>query len=230
MYLAVNDQPNFRKHAKQIVENVNAAMDDMFEDDTKLLGLQLLSELITNYKATVPKSVFQLGSVVVCLSDEKVSDLVMQQLEIRKASHYLILTFVKKYEKVDEILNTYRQVGEVDNISWKVIQKIIHSFESLIIFEPKCVTYSEDFRNMDGFLTFVIKRSADDNSLLKKASEQVFVGWLTQALTSFVKNEYTPQILPKLNNYVSEQLRSHSKTVNVKLPEPEDILEEVVIE
>lgn len=44
-------------------------MDDMFEDETKLLSLQLLSELISNYKATVPKSVFELGNVVVCLSD-----------------------------------------------------------------------------------------------------------------------------------------------------------------
>lgn len=73
------------------------------------------------------------------------------------------------------MLNSYRQIGEVDNISWKVIQKIIHSFESLIIFEPKCVTYAEDYRSMDGFLSFVIRRSSDDNSLLKKASEQVFI-------------------------------------------------------
>jgi hypothetical protein len=64
-------------------------------------------------------------------------------------------------------------VGEQSNISWKLIQKIIHSFESLVIHEPRCVTYSEDYTNMDSFLTFVIRRVSDDNSLLKKASEQV---------------------------------------------------------
>jgi hypothetical protein len=71
------------------------------------------------------------------------------------------------------VLDSYRRVGETSSVSWKLIQKIIHSFESLVIHEPKCVTYSEDFRNMDNFLTFVIRRSSDDNSLLKKASEQV---------------------------------------------------------
>lgn len=44
----------------------------MFEEDTKLLALQLLSELVTSYRTTVPKSTLQLGGVVVCLSDEKV--------------------------------------------------------------------------------------------------------------------------------------------------------------
>lgn len=45
-----------------------------------------------------------------------------------------------------------------------------------------------------------------------------------------MKNEYTPQILPKLNNWISQSLISHSKTVGVKLPEPEDdVLEEVNI-
>lgn len=52
---------------------------------------------------------------------------------------------------------------------------------------------------------------------------------LTQAMTSFVKNEYTPQILPKLNNWVTQSLMVHSKTVGVKLPEPDDVLEEVNI-
>lgn len=173
IHLAVSDQTNFRKWAKRVAESVNQCLDDMFEEDTKLLALKLLSELVTNYKLAIPKSTLELGGVIVCLSDEKVFDIVMCQIEIRKASHYLILTFVKKYEKLDEVLEGYREVAESHNISWKLIQKIIHSFESLVVFEPKCITYSEDFKTMDNFLGFVIKKVADDNSLLKKASEQV---------------------------------------------------------
>jgi hypothetical protein len=39
----------------------------MFEEETKLL-----SELVSSYRAAIPKSTMSLGGVVVCLSDEKV--------------------------------------------------------------------------------------------------------------------------------------------------------------
>jgi hypothetical protein len=76
VYLSVNDPTNFRSHAKQIAESVNASLEDMFEEETKLLALQLLSELVSSYRAAIPKSTMELGSVVVCLSDEKVFDMV----------------------------------------------------------------------------------------------------------------------------------------------------------
>jgi len=41
-------------------------------------------------------------------------------------------------------------------------------------------------------------------------------------MTSFVKNEYTPQILPKLNNWVTQSLIGHSKAIGVKLTETEE--------
>ena len=87
----------------------------------------------------------------------------------------MILTFVKKYEELDPILQSYEQVGRDTACSWKLAQKIIHSFESLIVFEPRCVKYSKDFRNVDQFLDFVFEKDICDNVLVKKASSQVLL-------------------------------------------------------
>lgn len=73
IYLAVNDQNNFRKHAQQIVKTMNTSFEDMFDEEAKLLSMQLLSELMTQYHTVVPKAMFELQDVVACLSDEKVS-------------------------------------------------------------------------------------------------------------------------------------------------------------
>lgn len=85
----------------------------------------------------------------------------------------MILTFVKKYEELDPVLQSYQQIGSSNTCPWKLTQKILHSFESLIVVEPRCVKYSKDFTNVDTFLDFVFQKDVSENALVKKASSQV---------------------------------------------------------
>lgn len=56
---------------------------------------------------------------------------------------------------------------------WKVLQKIIHSFQSLLVIEPKCVTYSQDYTHFDDFMRLLLENRNHEHSLVQKASEQV---------------------------------------------------------
>jgi hypothetical protein len=68
---------------------------------------------------------------------------------VRKAAHYLLLIFIKKYERIDEIIKGYLTKLRESGDQWKHIQKIIHSFQSLLIIEPKCVTYPQSYFHLD---------------------------------------------------------------------------------
>jgi hypothetical protein len=95
------------------------------------------------------------------------------QAEVRKAAHYLLLIFIKKYERIDEIVKGYLAKVRESPDQWKQIQKIIHSFQSLLVIEPKCLTYPLDFTPLDDFLRLVLASRIHTHALIQKASEQV---------------------------------------------------------
>lgn len=92
---------------------------------------------------------------------------------MRKASHYLLLIFIKKYERIDEIIRGYSTKVRENPDQWKQIQKIIHSFQSLLVIEPKCITYPENYAHLDEFMRMVIAFRLHQHQLIQKASEQV---------------------------------------------------------
>lgn len=85
----------------------------------------------------------------------------------------MLLIFIKKYERIDEIIGGYllrlRENGE----QWKQIQKIIHSFQSLLVIEPRCVTYPVNIGLLEDMLRLVIAFRSHSHQLIQKASEQV---------------------------------------------------------
>jgi hypothetical protein len=84
-----------------------------------------------------------------------------------------LLIYIKKYERIDEIIKAYVAKVKGSPDQWKQIQKIIHSFQSLLVIEPKCVTYPESFSHLDDFMRLVIAFRVHQHSLIQKASEQV---------------------------------------------------------
>jgi thiamine kinase-like enzyme len=92
---------------------------------------------------------------------------------VRKAAHYLLLIYIKKYEKIDEVMESYVESIEENPEQWKVIQKIIHSFQSLLVIEPKCITYGKNFESMDQFLRLLLAFKTHQHHLIQKASDQV---------------------------------------------------------
>ena len=92
------------------------------------------------------------------------------QPEVRKASHYLILIFIKKYERIDQVIDGYLERIRESPEHWKILQKIIHSFQSLLVIEPKCVTYSQNFTYMDDFMRILLENRNHHHSLVQKAS------------------------------------------------------------
>ena len=97
----------------------------------------------------------------------------LTQTEVRKAAHYLLLIFIKKYERIDEIIEGYLIRVKENADQWKQIQKIIHSFQSLLVIEPKSVTYPLDFNFINSFLRLLIGFRMHQHSLIQKAAEQV---------------------------------------------------------
>ena len=83
---------------------------------------------------------------------------------------------------------------------WKQIQKIIHSFQSLLVIEPKSVTYPRDFSYINNFMRFIIAFRTHQHSLIQKASDQT--------IASFLKNEFTPKIINKLDKSIAQELIS----------------------
>ena len=75
------------------------------------------------------------------------------------------------------------------------MQKIIHSFQSLVIVEPKCLMYSEDYKNMDYFLAFLFNKFDSENNLVKKASEQVSFILFRQSHHSLKTNMYLRSLI-----------------------------------
>jgi hypothetical protein len=92
---------------------------------------------------------------------------------VRKAAHYLLLIFIKKYERIDEILQGYMAKVKESADQWKQIQKIIHSFQSLLVIEPRCVTYPSDYTALSDFLRHILALRNHQHALIQKAAEQV---------------------------------------------------------
>ena len=63
---------------------------------------------------------------------------------------------------------------------WKTIQKIIHSFQSLLVIEPRCVTYSANYSNMDDFIRMLLAFRVHQHALIQKASQEVPLHLLRQ--------------------------------------------------
>ena len=93
--------------------------------------------------------------------------------EVRKASHYLLLIFIKKYERLDEIIKGYTCKIKQNPDQWKQIQKIIHSFQSLLVIEPKCISYNESYTHLNDFLRMIIAFRNHQHALIQKAADQV---------------------------------------------------------
>ena len=120
------------------------------------------------------------------------------QPEVRKAAHYLLLIFIKKYSQIDAILQAYLQHIRQYPDQWKQIQKIIHSFQSLLVIEPKCLTYPRDYTHLNDFLRLLFGFRTHQHNLIQKASEQT--------LASFVKNEYAPAVLQRIDKPLLQEL------------------------
>jgi len=69
---------------------------------------------------------------------------------------------------------------------------------------------------MDNILEVVIDQRESDNNLIKKASDQVII-FLIKAITSFVKNEYTPAIIHNLNSAVITSLKQYADKNHLNL-------------
>ena len=54
IYLSVNDQNTFSQHVPQIAQKLPKTLADIEDEQVKLLSLQLLSEMATNYTARIP--------------------------------------------------------------------------------------------------------------------------------------------------------------------------------
>lgn len=111
--------------------------------------------MATNFQKHIPAEAYDFPQLISFLSDENVN-IILKQAEVRKAAHYLLLTYVKKYEQIDSILKGYHLKIQTSPQQWKTVQKIIHSFESLLIIEPKCVTYGKNYEHMDNFIEAVL--------------------------------------------------------------------------
>lgn len=135
---------------------------------------------------------------------------------MRKASHYLLLIFIKKYERIDEIIKGYSAKVRENPDQWKQIQKIIHSFQSLLVIEPKCITYPENYAHLDEFMRMVIAFRLHQHQLIQKASEQVLTTF-TQTVASFVKNEYASKVLPKLNKIITGELLQIAEKLGINI-------------
>ena len=97
----------------------------------------------------------------------------MRQPEVRKAAHYLLLIFIKKYQRLDQIVRGYVNGVRSNGEHWKHIQKIVHSFQSLLVIEPRCVTYPHNYTHLDDFLRLTIAFRMHEHPLIQKAAQQV---------------------------------------------------------
>lgn len=82
----------------------------------------------------------------------------------------MLLIFIKKYERIDEIIEAYIAKVKESPDQWKQIQKIIHSFQSLLVIEPKSVTYPLNYTHINNFLRFIIAFKTHQHNLIQKAS------------------------------------------------------------
>lgn len=69
---------------------------------------------------------------------------------------------------------------------------------------------------MDEFMRMLLAFRAHHHHLIQKASDQVNLN-ISKTVTSFVKNEYAPQVLPKLNGKIMNELISYAAKLNIKL-------------
>lgn len=71
---------------------------------------------------------------------------------------------------IDEILRAYTVSIRENPDQWKQIQKIIHSFQSLLVIEPKCVTFPANYALLDDLMRLVIAFRLHQHQLIQKAS------------------------------------------------------------
>lgn len=72
IYLAVNDQNKFSQHVSKISERLPHFFIETEDEQVKLLSLQLLSEMATNFTAKIPAEYYNFPLLVALLSDENV--------------------------------------------------------------------------------------------------------------------------------------------------------------
>lgn len=72
IYLAVNDQGKFAQFVPQIAQQLPRTLTDMEDEQVKLLSLQLLSEMATNFTSRIPAECYSFPQLVALLSDENV--------------------------------------------------------------------------------------------------------------------------------------------------------------
>lgn len=72
IYLSVNDQNKFSQHVPQLAEQLPKTLADIEDEQVKLLSLQLLSEMATNYTSKIPTQSYSFPQLVALLSDENV--------------------------------------------------------------------------------------------------------------------------------------------------------------
>lgn len=69
---------------------------------------------------------------------------------------------------------------------------------------------------MDEFLRILLAFRAHQHQLIQKASDQVPTS-ITKTVNSFVKNEYAPQVIPKLDGKIMNELITYAAKLNIKL-------------
>lgn len=72
IYLAVNDQNKFSQYVPRISERLPHFFIETENEQVKLLALQLLSEMATNFTANIPAEYYDFPLLVALLSDENV--------------------------------------------------------------------------------------------------------------------------------------------------------------
>ena len=89
--------------------------------------------------------------------------------QIRKTSHYCLLTYVKTYKSFDELIPSYASYG-LNSPDWQLRQKSINSFQSILIMEMKYLNWgSGEFRKI---FELMLARLKDESQYVRKASEQ----------------------------------------------------------
>ena len=79
----------------------------------------------------------------------------------------------------------------------------------MLVIEPKCVTYPQNYAHIDDLLRLIIAFRLHQHALIQKASEQT--------VSSFVKNEYTPQIIHNLDRVVQGELAQFAEKLGINL-------------
>ena len=72
IYLSVNEQNKFSQYVPEIAQKLPKSLENIEDEQVKLLSLQLLSEMATNFTAKIPAECYSFPQLVALLSDENV--------------------------------------------------------------------------------------------------------------------------------------------------------------